>query len=119
MVIDMSGADKLHNFFQTIGEANRLRIISFIGKEERSVSEIVKNTNLSQPLVSHHLRTLKEQGIVQTKRNGPFIFYKLRNPKLLEMLAICAEIAPDIKPSKGRSSMFPFTVGVKRFKVRK
>lgn len=102
----MSEALKLQLFFQTIGDANRLRILKFIGEHERSVSEIVEKTKLSQPLISHHLRVLKDHDILETKRKGPFIFYKLKNVKLLEILGMFAEIAPNIVKKKGHESMF-------------
>jgi len=48
---------------------------------------------LSQPLVSHHLRTMREQGVLETQREGPFIFHQLRDARLLDALSLCAEIA--------------------------
>ncbi len=89
----MKDMGKLQQFFQTLADANRLRMIRVIGKERRSVSEIVEATGLSQPLVSHHLRTMREQGILETQREGPFIFHRLRDVKLLDVLGLCAEIA--------------------------
>lgn len=96
----MDDAYKLQHLFQTLGEANRLKIIKFIGKKEQSVSEIVEATGLSQPLVSHHLRILRERDILHTKRNGPFIYYKLKNGKLLDALGMFLEIASSAE-SKG------------------
>ncbi len=96
----MDDAYKLQQLFQTLGELNRLKIIKFIGEEERSVSEIVEATGLSQPLVSHHLRVLREREILRTKRNGPFIYYKLENRKLLDALGLFLEIASSAE-SKG------------------
>ncbi len=92
----MNRISKLSNFFQTIGDASRIRIIQFIGNEKKAVSEIVKSTKLSQPLVSHHLRILKKNNILETERKGPFIFYRLKNNTLLEILDRFAEIAPEI-----------------------
>jgi len=93
MRIDMKDMGKLQLFFQTLADTNRLRIIKIIGKEQRSVSEIVEATGLSQPLVSHHLRMLREQGILETRREGPFIYHRLRDARLLDALGLCAEIA--------------------------
>lgn len=84
---------KLEVFFQTLADANRLRILKVIGRERLSVSEIVGATGLSQPLVSHHLRVLREQAVLETQREGPFIHYRLKEPRLLEALGLCAEIA--------------------------
>ena len=102
----MNDADKLQHIFQTLGDANRLKIIKFIGGEERSVSEIVESTGLSQPLVSHHLRVLREREILQTNRNGPFIYYKLKNKKLLDALGLFLEMAIPLTNKKSMEPMF-------------
>ena len=102
----MDDAYKLQHLFQTLGEANRLKIIKFIGGEERSVSEIVEASGLSQPLVSHHLRILREREILQTNRNGPFIYYKLKNKKLLDALGLFLEMAGPVTKKKSIEPMF-------------
>lgn len=90
----MEQVAKLQFYFQILSDANRLRILKFIDTEERTVSEIVRATNMSQPLVSHHLKTLKNSQLLDTKRNGPFIYYRLANTKLLEILGLFEEILP-------------------------
>lgn len=102
----MEDAKKLRLCFQTLADVNRLRIIKAIGAEELSVSEIVKQTGLSQPLVSHHLRTLRDSKILETKRQGPFIFYHLKNRKLLDALGLFSEIARSMDPSSTIEPMF-------------
>jgi DNA-binding transcriptional ArsR family regulator len=88
----MDDLKKLQLIFQTLSDYNRLGIIRFICEKESSVGEIVKETKLSQPLVSHHLRVLKENGILETKRNGPYIFYYLRDKKILEAINLFLEL---------------------------
>jgi DNA-binding transcriptional ArsR family regulator len=84
--------EQIQDVFRTLGDANRLRIVSYIGRDTRAVSEIVSATGLSQPLVSHHLRVLREQRILVTRREGPFIFYQLKDPRLFEALRLLSEI---------------------------
>jgi len=84
--------EQMEDVLQTLGDANRLRIVSFVGRESRAVSEIVNATRLSQPLVSHHLRVLREQRILGTRREGPFIFYQLKDQRLFEALHLLSEI---------------------------
>jgi len=102
----MDDARKLHHLFQTLGDANRLKIIKFIGDNEKSVSEIVEALGLSQPLVSHHLKILREREILQTDRNGPFVYYKLKNGKLLDTLGLFLEIASSAKSESPCEPMF-------------
>ena len=78
--------EKLVKILKALGELNRLEIVLSIGKDSRSVTEIITTTGLSQTLVSFHLRTLRNAQIVKTKRNGPFIYYSLSEPTLINIL---------------------------------
>jgi DNA-binding transcriptional ArsR family regulator len=99
----MDELKKIQLVFQTLSDYNRLAIIQYIGDKECPVGEIVKTVNLSQPLVSHHLRVLKENGILETKRNGPFIYYYLRDHKILYAINLFMELFENLetKPVTG------------------
>jgi len=97
MNIDKDELDKLQAFLQALADKNRLLIIKVIGPNRRSVSEVVEATGLSQPLVSHHLRLMREQGILETQRDGPFIYHRLKDARILEALGRLAECAADFR----------------------
>lgn len=78
--------ENLAKRFKVLGDPNRLGIVISIGKEARSVTEIIDSTGLSQTLVSFHLKVLRDADIVRTERAGPFIYYSLVEPDLLDML---------------------------------
>lgn len=82
---------KLSRILKALGDPNRLGIVLFIGKESRSVTEIINTMDLPQTLVSFHLRTLREAGIVATDRDGPFIYYRLSDTALMDILAKFAQ----------------------------
>ncbi len=84
---------KLAQFIKILGDTNRLSIIHDIGCGSRSVSEIINATGLSQTLVSFHLRTLRDAGVVTTRRDGPFIYYSLADPRLIDTLGDLALLA--------------------------
>ncbi len=86
---------RLKNVFQTLSDSNRLRIIRSIADKKKSVGEIVKATSLSQPLVSHHLRVLKKNGILSTNRKGPFIYYFIEDVRILYAINLFIEIFQD------------------------
>lgn len=88
----MDQTKKLQQIFQTLGDANRLEIIRFIGEHERAVGEIVQALRLSQPLVSHHLKVLKESAVLETRRKGPFVYYYLKDKRILHAMALFFEI---------------------------
>ena len=87
----------MEQIFQALGDANRLKIIKLIGQGQRSVSEIVQNTRLSQPLVSHHLRILRENRLLEAKREGPFIYYRQKDIRLLAAIETLAKILRENK----------------------
>lgn len=85
-IFDEKILDSLTRLFKLLSDANRIRILFAIGKEKKSVSEIMGETSLSQTLVSFHLRPLRESGIVATERRGPFIYYCVSEPVLIDLL---------------------------------
>ena len=58
-----------------LSDPTRLRIIEVLTTECESVSAIVEATGLSQPLVSHHLRVLRNSGLARTERRGAYTYY--------------------------------------------
>lgn len=80
----------VERLFKVLGDENRLRILQALEQSERSVSEILDRTRLPQTLASFHLRILREAGVVTTERRGPFIFYRLVDPSLPNLLEACA-----------------------------
>jgi DNA-binding transcriptional ArsR family regulator len=102
----MDDALKLQFMFQTLGDANRLRIIRFIGSGERSVNEIVSATALSQPLVSHHLRVLREKQVLEPRRQGPFVLYAVKDPRLLDALGVFLQLTIHIENKAPQQPMF-------------
>lgn len=86
--------------FKVLADDNRLRLLQAIGTGTRSVSEILTRTELPQTLVSFHLRILRDAGIVMNERRGPFIYYRLTDPSLLNLLAACAKYADVLTDGK-------------------
>jgi len=92
-----SHTEDLSKLLKILGDSNRLGIVMSIGREARSVTEIIDATGLSQTLVSFHLRVLRNAGIVRTERAGPFIYYSLSRPLILDILT---ELSNTINPGK-------------------
>ena len=97
----------LQYLFQTLGDANRLRILRAIGEETKTVGQIAGETGISQPLVSHHLRILRERQLVTSSRKGPFIHYTLTDRRLLDVMGMFAELAQKAYESRTKGSERP------------
>ncbi len=81
---------------KSLSDENRLRIILYVSNGKKSVSSIVEELGLSQPLVSHHLRELKRSLLVKIERNGPFIYYELVDPRILDVVRTLSTVATDL-----------------------
>lgn len=81
---------------KSLSDGNRLRILVLISNGKKSVSAIVEALNLSQPLVSHHLKELKRSLMVNVEREGPFVYYELADERILHVLQILSDVATDL-----------------------
>ncbi len=71
---------------KSLGDENRLRILLLLSGGKRSVSSIVEALELSQSLVSHHLKELRRALLVNVERKGPFVYYELADPDILSII---------------------------------
>jgi len=62
---------------KVIAEENRLRILCILKGGEECVCNIIENLGLSQSLVSHHLKKLKDAGLVKDSKKGLWVHYSL------------------------------------------
>jgi DNA-binding transcriptional ArsR family regulator len=99
--------DALVRLFKLLSDSNRMRILLVIGKEKKSVSEIMNETSLPQTLVSFHLRPLRESGIVVTERQGPFIYYSISEPMLIDLLIYLVGVSPRGESDETFNFRFP------------
>jgi len=81
---------------KSLGDENRLRILLAIGDDKKSVSQIVEETGLSQPLVSHHLKELRRCHLLTVERQGPFVYYQVSNGGILPLLTRIDEMAKEL-----------------------
>jgi ArsR family transcriptional regulator, lead/cadmium/zinc/bismuth-responsive transcriptional repressor len=75
--------DELLAVFKNLSDENRFNIfLLLVGEGELSVGDISARTGLSQPLTSHHLRHLREVGLLNCRRDGNSILYSACGEKL-------------------------------------
>ncbi|MCX6791711.1 MAG: metalloregulator ArsR/SmtB family transcription factor [Candidatus Gottesmanbacteria bacterium] len=67
----------LSSVLKVVSEESRLKLLCVLRKGEHCVCDTMKHVNLSQSLISHHLRDLKDAGIVSDEKRGLKVFYKL------------------------------------------
>lgn len=80
--------ESLSVLIRLVGETNRLRILCILKQEPHCVCEIMEHLKLSQSLISHHLKDLKEAGVIQDEKKGLYVYYSLtkRGEKIISSL---------------------------------
>lgn len=67
--------------FSMLCDSTRLRILWLLCHTEECVSDIAAAVGMSSPAVSHHLRTLKQSGLIVARREGKEVLYTLASTK--------------------------------------
>ena len=84
---------KLHaDICKTLSNPIRLEILNLLRLEELSVSNLIAKTKLSQANISQHLSIMKSRGIVDSRREGNQIYYKIVNKKIVMAFDIMREV---------------------------
>jgi ArsR family transcriptional regulator len=76
----------LEAFFAALGDATRLKMLKLIANEELCSCEVMAALELTQPTTSHHLGILERAGLLTSKRNGKWVFYKIANAKVHNLI---------------------------------
>jgi ArsR family transcriptional regulator len=78
-LLDPEEAERLAAGFKALGDATRVAILNLLANEAREVCvcEVVDRFDLSQPTISHHLRLLREAGLVEAERRGTYMYYRV------------------------------------------
>ena len=69
------------DIFSMLCDSTRLRILWLLCHTEECVSDIATAVEMSSPAVSHHLKTLKQSGLITSRREGKEVLYKLASTK--------------------------------------
>lgn len=89
--------NQIANFFQNFSDSTRLKIISALSINELCVTDLSEILNINQTTISHQLKYLKNQYIVQAVRDGKIIKYSLQNGFINELMNYAVESLTNIK----------------------
>ncbi|MCX2933984.1 metalloregulator ArsR/SmtB family transcription factor [Mycobacterium sp. CVI_P3] len=86
-------ASELARMFKALGDPVRLRILSLIASHKGGrccVCDITPAFDLSQPTISHHLRALRDAGLVDCERRGTWVYYWVIPAALAQLSTVLA-----------------------------
>ncbi len=72
--------------FQALGDPSRVQIVWLLSQGEVPVHVLAKSMNMTQPAVSHHLRTLRDLKLVRVRKEGRTSYYHLDDPHIHQLL---------------------------------
>ncbi|MGW9211601.1 ArsR/SmtB family transcription factor [Embleya sp. NPDC055664] len=99
--LDEEQALDLARVFKALGDPVRLRLLSMIASRaggEICVCDLTPAFDLSQPTISHHLKLLKQAGLIASERRGTWVYYRLLPATTDRLAAILTRPAGDPLP---------------------
>ncbi|GGJ96723.1 transcriptional regulator [Pilimelia anulata] len=93
--LDAAQAATVAPMFKAMGDPVRLRLLSLIASApEVCVCDLTAGFALSGPTISHHLRVLREAGLIAGERRGTWVWYRVRPDALRQLGALLALATP-------------------------
>src|SRR3990172_4666394 len=93
---DRTFKDSLYEQFARIGHAlstpKRLELLDLLGQGERSVEVLAREANLTVPNASQHLKVLRSARLVDSRRDGPYVYYTLADSAVWRLWAALREL---------------------------
>ena len=82
--------------------AKRLEIINALKDKEMSASELIEKISLSKANLSQHMSVLKSKGVILSRREGVNIYYRIANPKIIQVCHLMREVLLEQLREKGK-----------------
>lgn len=87
-----ANASKAAAFLRVMANEKRLMVLCQLVDGEKSVSELLDGSDLSQSALSQHLAKLRDEALVKTRRAAQTIYYSIANPAAARLLETLADI---------------------------
>ena len=86
------GYEKEILIFKALSDNNRLQIIDMLSCGELCACRILEKFNITQPTLSHHMKTLCDAGIVDSRKQGSWNYYSLNKENILKVIEFIIHI---------------------------
>ncbi len=84
-VLDEHVAAHVAELFDVFSDPSRVRLISALAEGELNVSALAEIVGISESAVSHHLRGLRQMQVVQTRKDGREVYYRIEDEHILAL----------------------------------
>ena len=76
------------DFFRVLGHPARVRLLQILRNGELTVGALQEALELESGATSQHLSVLRKQGLVESRREGTSVYYRVKDPRTLELLEL-------------------------------
>ncbi|MGK2934605.1 MAG: ArsR/SmtB family transcription factor [Gemmatimonadaceae bacterium] len=80
--------EQLARIGKAVASGRRMELLEILAQGERTVEKLAKETTLSVANTSHHLRALRDAGLVDARKEGLYVHYRLADPSVYELLRL-------------------------------
>lgn len=97
---EMTGEERLFAMaetFKALSDPTRLKIINALMLAEMCVCDLAALLNMSQPAISHHLKTLRQTRLIKYRREGKMAYYSLDDDHIKAMFDVCGSHVAHVK----------------------
>jgi ArsR family transcriptional regulator len=84
--------EKTAKILRVLGDSNRLKIIELLRNGEMCQCDIIPLIGQSQPTVSRHLKLLEQHGVLESRKEGVKVLYKIRDSRIIDLLEITSTL---------------------------
>lgn len=86
-----------HNIevFKALSDINRLKIIDILSCGELCACDLIEGLGLTQPTISHHMKILKQAGLINSMKKGKWTIYSLNKKRFEELSVFINHISSD------------------------
>lgn len=81
-------SSKASRFLRALGNPSRLLLLCQLTRGEKNVNELEALTGVKQPTLSQQLAVLREEGLVNTRKDGKHVFYTIQSEAALAVMAV-------------------------------
>jgi ArsR family transcriptional regulator len=78
--------------FRVLGHPVRIRILEILSDGERTVGQLQAELDLDSSGTSQHLAALRQQGVLDSRRAGTSVYYRIKDPRVSQLLAVARQI---------------------------
>jgi ArsR family transcriptional regulator len=84
-ILDEHTAAHVAELFRSFSDTSRVRMLSALTGGEWNVGALARAVGISESAVSHHLRSLRQMQLVQARRQGKEVYYRVEDPHIIAL----------------------------------